>query len=48
MKRKSNDSKNNNWIDFDTIKLKELVNENKNAGYIAAKTKNRLTPKCLS
>jgi suppressor for copper-sensitivity B len=25
----NNDSKNNNWIDFDTIKLSELVNENK-------------------
>ena len=24
----NNDSKNNNWIDFDTIKLSELVNEN--------------------
>ena len=24
----SNDSKNNNWIDFDTIKLSELINEN--------------------
>ena len=25
----NNDSKNNNWIDFDTIKISELVNENK-------------------
>ena len=24
----NNDSNNNNWLDFDTIKLKELVNEN--------------------
>jgi len=24
----NNDSKNNNWLNFDTIKLKELVNEN--------------------